>query len=176
MNHLVRLFFAILVFMPTIASSQQTQYSPQNPPPVSFLFAGPLAEPMDSGEMEIKFRFVLAVHSLEPDRIEVIDMGTGQILVSDTTPILKETKFRIPANPSLKIYQWEGVTKADPITESSPSWLYEKSDTRARLEARLFKEGVLIFKWQQGATYGYASKVAVLQALEYNRKVGKPSK
>ena len=176
MNRLVRLFFAVLFITPTIANAQQTQYSPQNPPPAAFLFAGPLAEPTDSGGMEIKFRFVLAVHSLEPDRIEVIDMGSGQILVSDTKPVLKETKFKIAANPSLKIYQWEGVTKADPITETSPSWLYEKSDTRARVEARLFKEGALIFKWQQAATYGYATKVAVLEALEYNRKVGKPSK
>jgi hypothetical protein len=176
MNRLVRSFLAVLVFMPMVAGSQETQYSPQNPPPASFLFAGPVAQPMDGGGMEIKFRFALAVHSLEPDRIEVIDTGTGQILVSDTKPILKVAAFKIPANPSLKIYQWEGVTKADPITQSSPSWLYEKSDTRARLEARLFKEGTLIFSWQQGATYGYATKVAVLQALEYNRKVGGPSK
>ena len=176
MNRLVRFFFAMLVFMPVIANSQQTQYSPQNPPPASFIFAGPLAQPVDGGGMEIKFRFALAVHSLEPDRIEIIDMGTDQILFSDTKPMLKETTFKIPANPSLKIYQWEGLTKAEPITASSPSWLHEKSDTRTRLEARLFKEGALIFKWQQWATYGYATKVAVFQALEYNSKLGRPSK
>ena len=176
MNRIVRLFHALLVLTPMIASSQQTQYSAENPPPVSFLFAGPLAQPIDGGGMEMKFRFSLAVHSLEPDRIEIIDMTTDQILVIDAKPMLKETTFKIPSNPSLKIYQWEGLTKAEPITESSPFWLHEKSDTRARLEARLFKEGTLIFKWQQVATYGYATKSSVLQAIEYNRKVGGPSK
>lgn len=176
MHRLVRFLSAVLVLVPMLANSQQTQYSRQNPPPASFIFAGPVAQPLDDGGMEVKFRFALAVHSLEPDRIEVIDTATGQTLISDIKPLLRETTLKIAANPSLKVYQWEGVTKADPITESSPSWLHEKSDTRARLEARLFKEGALIFKWQQNAVYGYATKVAVLQALEYNRKVPSPSK
>ncbi|MDB5913064.1 MAG: hypothetical protein JWP22_1739 [Ramlibacter sp.] len=176
MNRPVRFFSAMLILLPLLANAQQAQYSPQNPPPVSFIFAGPVAQPLDGGGMEIKLRFALAVHSLEPDRIEVVDMATGQTLVSDSKPMLKATTLKIAANPALKIYQWEGVTTADPITESAPSWLHEKSDTRARLEARLFKEGALIFKWQQNAVYGYATKVAVLQALEYNRKVASPSK
>ena len=165
-RHLVT---AGLLLLPAIVVAQQ--YSAQNPPPASFTFAGPLSQASGSGGMDVQFKFALVIHTLAPDRIDIIDTDTGAILVSDNRLTLKESKLKIPTNPSLKIFEWEGRTKRELITKTSPAWLYEKTDTRSNLEAQLFKGDNLIFKWRQSATYSYAAKTLIFETIEYNKKL-----
>jgi hypothetical protein len=150
------------------AQPDASSYSPQNPPPASFVFAGPVAEPLPSGETAVRFKFALAIHTLAPTRIQIVDKNTGAVLIDDAKPVLKATPIRHPSNPAIAISLWEGLTAPEPVTSSSPAWLYEPTNTKASLEARVYSEGQAAFTFAQSATYVYAAKLAILEAVKFN--------
>jgi hypothetical protein len=152
--------------------SGTSAYSPRNPPPASFVFAGPIAEPVKNGETTVRFKFALAIHSLTPTRIQIVDKSTGAVLVDDATPALKPTSMRHPSNPAIAVSLWEGLTSPEPVTSSSPAWLHEPTNTRASLEARVYSEGQPTFTWAQSATYAYPAKLAILEAVKFNAPAG----
>jgi hypothetical protein len=139
-----------------------SDYSATNPPPASFVFAGPQAE---AGT--VKFAFVAVVHSLQPDRIEIVDIGTGRTLVDDRAPKLERTPHKHPSDPSVVVTLWNAATAPEPITATQPAWLHDSADTVVELEIRLYRDGQPIFAFRQPATYSAAAKQAILRVASY---------
>ncbi|MDM4769973.1 tetratricopeptide repeat protein [Solimonas sp. SE-A11] len=138
------------------------------PPSASFIFAGPVAEPQPDGTMTVRFKYVLAVHSLNPQRIQVIDAGSGAIIIDDAKPVLRESKLKHP-DPSIAVYEWEGRSPPEAITGSEPAWLHDKKDMSVSLELRVHSAEKPPFSLAQPAKYSAAAKQAILSAVEYNR-------
>jgi hypothetical protein len=146
------------------------QYSARNPPPASFIFAGPVGGMLDkAGDGTVYFRFVAVIHSLDATRIQVVDTDAGTVLVDDAHPLLQETPYKHPSKPDVRIFQWEGRTPAQTITASEPAWLHDGKETAVNLEIRVFKGKKMTFSFKQPASYSAAVKEQILHAVEYNK-------
>jgi hypothetical protein len=151
-------------------AAKPEEYSPSNPPPASFAFAGPVGGMVDKdGNGTVFFRYVAIIHSLQPTRVQVLDADSGAVLVDDPDPSLQETPYKHPSKPKVGIYQWEGRSPVEIITESEPGWLHDGKSTAVNLEIRLFKGDKVSFSFKQSATYSGVVKTQILHAVEYNK-------
>ena len=146
-------------------------YSASNPPPASFLFAGPVNEPLADGQTAVKFRYVVALHSVTPTKIEIVDAGTGQVLVSDNAPQLKPSALKHPSNPAIAISEWSAETGHEVITASEPVWLHDGSNTRVTLEVRVHSADQPPLSFKQEAMYRREAKQMLIRSAEHNKKV-----
>ena len=163
---------AVLAVVTSIGAAETEVYSKANPPPASFVFAGPLGGMVDaSGNGTVLFRFVAMIHSIKPSRIQVIDADSGETLVDDPRPSLKETPYKHPSKPTVSFYQWEGRSSTQTISDSEPAWLHDGQNTVANLEIRLFAGARVVFSFKQPASYSAGAKAQILHAVEYNKSL-----
>ena len=166
---LVAIIFCALA-APLFAASGDTQYSPTNPPPASFVYAGPVGgEVTASGEATVQFRFAAIIHSLKPTKIQVVDTQSGEVLVDDEQPKLEKTPYKHPSDPSIAIFQWVAYTKPEVITDTAPAWLHSPGDTSTVLEIRVFTHNAPVFTFQQPATCSASAKAAFLSVIDLNK-------
>jgi hypothetical protein len=166
----VLLSAAIFLLAAGDVAAQQAPYSRQNPPPVSFIFAGPVAM-ADKQGTSVRLNYRLAIFSMQPSHVEIVDADSGKILVDDPAPALKPSALKHPVDPSIPIFEWEGKSAAETITDTSPAWIHDKNDTHVHLEARVVSVGRADFTITQSATYSAAAKAAIIQAAAYNSKL-----
>src|SRR5262245_26508114 len=114
------------VIQPGASAAKSEEYSASNPPPASFAFAGPVGGMVDdTGKATVFFRYVAIVHSLDPTRVQVLDADSGAVLVDDQNPTLQQTPYKHPSKPGVHIYQWEGRSPPETITDTEPAWLHD---------------------------------------------------
>ena len=157
---------------PSASAAGSEEYSAANPPPASFVFAGPVGGMVDeSGNGTVFFRFVAIIHSLKPTRIQILDADSKAVLVDDANPTLNVTPHKHPSKPKVSIFQWEGRSPVEMISESEPGWLHDGKPTVVNLEIRIFEGRKLKFSFTQPATYAAAVKAQILHAVEYNKSL-----
>lgn len=157
--------------VPPYATAQDAQYSASNPPPASFVFAGPVGGVSTAaGDEALLFRFIAVIHSLAPSRIQIVNVQTGEVLVDDKEPKLQPTPYKHPSRPSIPILKWEGRSVPEAITDSMPSWLHESGTTHIRFEIRVTSSDGSLFSLTQPASFGAPLKNQLKEAAAFNRK------
>lgn len=170
----VRLFLLLLVTTlsaPPYAMAQDAQYSASNPPPASFVYAGPVGGVNTAaGDEALLFRFVAVIHSLAPSRIQVVNVQSGVVLVDDKEPKLQPTPYKHPSKPSIPILKWEGRSALEEITDSTPGWLHESGTTIIKFEIRVTTSDGSLFAFTQPASISALLKKQLIEAAAFNKK------
>jgi len=75
-----------------------------------------------------------------------------------------------PETPTVPIYQWEGRSATQTISDTEPAWLHDGRRSAVTLGIRVFSAGQAAFSFTQPASYSAEVKDQILRAVLFNKK------